>query len=480
MIRLRHKLFTYLLRVFDQLLLLSSLGAIIAYYHSEQVISPFRAVLRGYYSADDALAIAILGLGWTVIFNSFVHYETNRLKTLGEQVIDVTKATSVAMFYLMLVAGLFSFSVIDFEVIASLWIAACSAGILGRMLIRWLLMRVRRSGYNFRHLIIMGNNPHGHEIARRIDATPVLGFKIIGFISEQSGPSPETSLPLHPAPVLGALQDTQNLLATNTVDEILICLPVQTHYRQIYDVVQLAHDIGIVVRFFPSRADTSMLARMRVESFEGDSVVTFFREQHLMQLLGKFTIDLLGSFVLLLLLSPLMVLVAAAIKLTSPGPVLFWQERVGMNKRRFRLYKFRSMYIDAEKRRRELMHLNEMDGPVFKIKNDPRITPVGRFIRQWSIDELPQLLNVLRGQMSLVGPRPPLPEEVEHYEWLFRKRLSIRPGITCLWQISGRNQITFKEWMEMDRYYIENWTLWLDMVILIKTIPAVLLRKGAS
>jgi exopolysaccharide biosynthesis polyprenyl glycosylphosphotransferase len=180
------------------------------------------------------------------------------------------------------------------------------------------------------------------------------------------------------------------------------------------------------------------------------------------------------------LLSPLLIVVAVVIKLTSPGPVLFAQERVGMNKRLFKLYKFRSMYVDAEKRRRELEHLNEMDGPVFKIKNDPRVTPIGRFIRKTSIDELPQLVNVLRGQMSLVGPRPPLLAEVDRYDWLYRRRLSIKPGITCLWQISGRNEITFKQWMEMDKQYIDNWTLWLDIKILAKTIPAVLFSKGAS
>ena len=138
------------------------------------------------------------------------------------------------------------------------------------------------------------------------------------------------------------------------------------------------------------------------------------------------------------------------------------------------------MFVDAEKRKAELAHLNEMDGPVFKIKNDPRITAVGRFIRKTSIDELPQLINVLTGHMSLVGPRPPLLDEVHRYEWLYRKRLSIKPGITCVWQISGRNEVTFKQWMEMDRYYIDNWSLWLDIEILAKTIPVVLMRKGAS
>jgi lipopolysaccharide/colanic/teichoic acid biosynthesis glycosyltransferase len=151
-----------------------------------------------------------------------------------------------------------------------------------------------------------------------------------------------------------------------------------------------------------------------------------------------------------------------------------------MNQRQFKLYKFRSMVADAEERKFALAHLNERDGPAFKIENDPRITPIGRFLRKTSIDELPQLFNVLSGEMSLVGPRPPLPDEVKKYEWLFRKRLSVKPGITCIWQISGRNQVSFDRWMQMDHEYIENWTLLLDLKILLKTIPAVLFSRGAS
>jgi exopolysaccharide biosynthesis polyprenyl glycosylphosphotransferase len=190
--------------------------------------------------------------------------------------------------------------------------------------------------------------------------------------------------------------------------------------------------------------------------------------------------DYSGSFIMLVLLSPLMLATALAIKLTSPGPVFFKQERMGMNKRRFKLLKFRSMVVDAEARKKDLMALNEQTGPVFKITNDPRVTRVGRFIRKTSIDELPQLINVLKGEMSLVGPRPPLPSEVDQYDWIYRRRLSIKPGITCLWQVSGRNNIPFERWMELDREYIDNWTIWLDIKILFMTIPVVLLRKGAS
>jgi exopolysaccharide biosynthesis polyprenyl glycosylphosphotransferase len=197
-------------------------------------------------------------------------------------------------------------------------------------------------------------------------------------------------------------------------------------------------------------------------------------------LLIKRAIDTAISLAVLTILFPVLLVVAILIKLTSPGPVFFVQNRVGMNQRQFKLYKFRSMVADAEQRKSELLHLNERDGPAFKIENDPRITRIGRFIRRTSIDELPQLFNVLSGEMSLVGPRPPLPDEVRKYEWLFRKRLSVKPGITCIWQISGRNHISFDRWMQMDHEYIENWSIWLDLRILLKTIPAVLFSRGAS
>ena len=340
-------------------------------------------------------------------------------------------------------------------------------------------MEVRRSGYNFRHVLILGFNEQAILMARRIDANQVLGYKIVGFIAEQPEPSSRPPLQTN-HPVVGSLPDLQAILEKGPVDEIVLCLPFLNHIAAIAEAVRLAQELGIVVRLFPDQASANLLGRLHIERFEGDYVVTLFREQMLMQLLGKRVMDILVSLLALVLLSPLLVAVALGIKLTSPGPIFFAQERVGMNKRRFKLYKFRSMFVDAEKRRRELEHLNEMDGPVFKIKNDPRVTRIGQFIRKTSIDELPQLVNVLRGQMSLVGPRPPLLAEVDRYEWLYRRRLSIKPGITCFWQISGRNEVSFKQWMEMDRDYIDNWSLWLDIKILAQTVPAVLFRRGAS
>jgi exopolysaccharide biosynthesis polyprenyl glycosylphosphotransferase len=197
--------------------------------------------------------------------------------------------------------------------------------------------------------------------------------------------------------------------------------------------------------------------------------------------LVKRLIDILGAYVLLACLAPLFLVAAIAIKLTSPGPVFFIQERVGRGKRRFRLYKFRTMVADAEQKQADLEALNEAGGPVFKIKDDPRITPVGHILRKLSIDELPQLWNVLRGDMSLVGPRP-LPVRAYNgfsEDWQ-RRRFSVRPGITCLWQINGRSSVPFEKWMELDMRYIDEWSLWLDLKILLKTVPAVLRGSGAA
>lgn len=180
------------------------------------------------------------------------------------------------------------------------------------------------------------------------------------------------------------------------------------------------------------------------------------------------------SLALLLLSAPLMLLAAMLVRLTSPGPAFFKQKRVGINGREFTMYKFRTMRAEAEQLKNTLLELNEMDGPVFKIRRDPRVTPLGRVLRRTSLDELPQLFNVLLGHMSMVGPRPPLPDEVRQYKLWQRRRLSVRPGLTCLWQVSGRNQVKFEKWMELDLEYIDNWSWWLDLKIMARTVPALL------
>jgi len=232
----------------------------------------------------------------------------------------------------------------------------------------------------------------------------------------------------------------------------------------------------VVLNFFPHS-----IARMELHELEGFPLLSFSTtptNEALLFVRRIMDIALAALFSVIAL--PFIIVAAILIKLTSPGPILFKQERCGLNGRRFTMYKLRSMIDNAEQLRFELETLNEMDGPVFKSSRDPRVTRIGRLIRRFSIDEFPQLYNVLRGDMSLVGPRPPLPQEVARYQRWQRRRLSMKPGITCLWQISGRNDVSFEDWMKLDLTYIDNWSLLLDLKILLKTVPVVLLGKGAK
>jgi exopolysaccharide biosynthesis polyprenyl glycosylphosphotransferase len=238
--------------------------------------------------------------------------------------------------------------------------------------------------------------------------------------------------------------------------------------------------VGVEVEI-PTDLFNLSLAKETISRFGDIQVIDLYTSPKMTcQLMAKRLIDVVASAILLILLSPIFTVVNILIKATSKGPVFFRQERVGYNGRTFTCLKFRTMIENAEALKTDLIPLNEMDGPVFKIKNDPRVTKVGSLLRKTSFDELPQLINVLMGDMSLVGPRPPVPGEVSQYDLMTRRRLSMRPGITCIWQVSGRNVIPFEKWMELDRQYIDQWSLWLDFKILAKTIPAVLRGSGAT
>jgi exopolysaccharide biosynthesis polyprenyl glycosylphosphotransferase len=227
----------------------------------------------------------------------------------------------------------------------------------------------------------------------------------------------------------------------------------------------------------------TLFTRVQFDQFAGQPLLIYRTAPAISwELVAKRILDVSGAFVLLIVTSPIILLVAMLIRWTSPGPVIFWQNRSGLHGRPFRMYKFRSMVTNAEQARAELESMNEMSGPVFKVKNDPRVTPLGRWLRKTSLDELPQLWNVLRGEMSLVGPRPlPLYETANFGDISQRRRMSVRPGLTCLWQVRGRSQITdFKDWVRLDLEYIDRWTLWLDIEILMRTVPVVLFGWGAK
>ncbi len=341
--------------------------------------------------------------------------------------------------------------------------------------LRLAARRVRRRGFNYRTMLIVGINPRAREIAELINDHPSWGLQVVGFLSPD-GEAPPTFARI---PVLGTAADLSTILERRVVDEVILVLS-RRQLGDFEDALLLCAELGIrarVVLSFPH-----IKGRLVLDELEGIPLLTFMTTPGApFAIFLKRLADLIISTLALILLSPLMILIAASIKLTSSGPALFSQIRCGLNGRRFKLYKFRTMVVDAQQRLDEVAHLNEVEGPAFKSHRDPRVTGIGRILRRFSLDELPQLLNVLAGDMSLVGPRPPIPDEVARYERWQRRKLSMKPGITGLWQVSGRaNLDDFNDWITLDLAYIDHWSLWLDLKIMLKTIPAVLSARGAA
>jgi exopolysaccharide biosynthesis polyprenyl glycosylphosphotransferase len=326
-----------------------------------------------------------------------------------------------------------------------------------------------------RNVLIIGVGPNARMMHEKIEADPTYRMSVVGHLA---GPaeSVDASEPQH---VLGDIKDLRTIVERCVIDEVIFCLP-PSDLISCEQQIAWCEEVGITVHLKIDFIQT-LFARTFPSDLDGTPILTVCPIPHdPLRLLIKRGIDITVSTAVLIVLSPLLLLIALAVYLGSPGPAIFKQERLGLNGRVFNLFKFRSMHVDAERQRVALERLNKQSGPVFKLDRDPRVTALGRWLRKFSLDELPQLLNVLQGDMSLVGPRPPLANEVDQYQRWQRRRLSMKPGITCLWQVSGRNRITFVNWMKLDLEYIDNWSLLLDLKILLRTIPAVLLAKGVK
>lgn len=336
-----------------------------------------------------------------------------------------------------------------------------------RLVARGLLGWWRRQGHDVRQVLVLG--PVAASV-RMVSAllSPDAGLRAVGLLV----PDGDTDGAEPWLPVLGHYADLADVLHDRVVDQLAVTAPLDD--PGLRTVVQTAIREGKTVWLVLDAFGALLMGRSTA-----GQVVVLSPQRNSYDLGLKRTLDVVVSTLALLVASPIMAACALAIKAEHPtAPVVFRQRRVGLHGRQFTCFKFRSMVPDAERRRETLLARNEMNGPVFKIRDDPRITRVGRVLRKFSLDELPQLWNVLRGDMSLVGPRPPLPDEVREYQPDFRRRLAFRPGLTCLWQVSGRNAIDFERWMQLDLQYVDNWSLGLDLVILLKTIPAVLFGSG--
>jgi len=336
------------------------------------------------------------------------------------------------------------------------------------------LRLARRRGRNFRNLLIVGSGPRAREVDRLVTQHPEWGYRVIGFVDEGGDPID----PSIPAEKVHKFVDLPNLIREQVIDEVIAACP-RSVFASLGPVVSICAEVGLPITLL-SDIFGDYLPPPTVTRFDTMAALNFSPVHHnRAKLAVKRLIDVVGAAAFLTLSAPFVAAAAVAIKLTSPGPVFFRQNRCGLNGRHFEMLKLRTMVLDAEQQQAALLELNEMDGPVFKMKDDPRVTKAGVVLRRWSIDELPQIWNVLRGDMSLVGPRPPIPLEVARYETFERRRLSMRPGVTCLWQVSGRNQVGFADWVKLDVEYIDTWSMANDFKILLRTIPAVLRGTGS-
>jgi len=424
------------------------------------------------------LIVSGLLLLWHVLFSGFGLYRSRRLSSHAAEFWDLLKAVSVATVCVLVAALVFRIRMVTITFVLAFWLLSGIMLVSYRLIARLISRQTRLRGRNLRHMLIVGTNHRAAQFARKMQEEPELGYRVIGFSdSEWSGIAQFRDSGYKLA---CDLDDLPQFLRTHVVDEVVIALPMRSFHDYASRVASLCEEQGILLRILSNMFNLK-IARSRAEVFE-DSLIT--HDAGISEgwpLVSKRMLDFSLALVAIILVSPVFLLAAILIKLTSPGPVLFRQKRIGLNKRQFSIYKFRTMVVDAEQKIQGLEHLNEVSGPVFKIRRDPRIMPIGRFLRKTSIDELPQLFNVLKGDMSLVGPRPLPVRDYQGFDqdW-HRRRFSVLPGITCLWQIAGRNSIPFEKWMELDLQYIDTWSLWLDLRIMIKTIPAVIRGSGAA
>jgi len=446
-------------------------------FYIYQLISPVRWFF--FYNNFYGAIGFIIGctMLWMIVFSYNGIYESQRAKTFLTLFGRV--ALSAVEFVVVMAALLFLFNGYTipsmFLGLYALTTMFCVFSV--KFVIFSTLKYYRKKGRNLKSVIIVGNNGKASEVCRTILKNEQWGLKIMGFVTFDPK---EVGIKKLGIPVLAHADHFDQIMSAYPVDKVIVTTTPTEYWHELKNVVAICETYGVPMSLVADFIKTK-IAKTEVDMMGDIPIINFTSTpNNFTKLMVKRCIDFSVSLASLIVLCPLFLVSALLIKVTSEGPVFFRQERVGVNGKKFNIFKFRSMQNDAEQTREQLLHLNEMSGPVFKITEDPRITKVGKFLRKFSIDELPQLINVLMGEMSLVGPRPPIENEVVKYEPWQRRRLSVKPGLTCIWQVSGRNKVkNFEEWMEMDLDYIDNWSLGLDMKLIAKTIPVVFGGKGA-
>ncbi len=424
------------------------------------------------------VTLAVLGLVAVTLTVLELARSSAYRRSLGasglSQYLAVLRAVTVAVAVIIVASAAVQEQNVSRLVYAYIWIGMVALLWAGRMAQTALCMRAYRLGRGVRRIAVVGATPVGKMVMQNMATRRDHGYDLLGYIAEHSGAPRRFGR----FACLGTIAELDQVVADQRVDEFIIALPAASH-AHIAPLVARCEQAGVAVKFVPDLLDLR-LSRVRMDAVAGIPLIDVRADTPgRLHTVLKRGLDVSVAALALLVALPVMAITALAIRLDSPGPILFRQERLGKHGRPFTIFKFRSMRLDAERQLALLRAQNEASGPIFKMRHDPRVTRVGRLIRKLSIDELPQLLNVLRGDMSLVGPRPPLQHEVEQYEEWHRRRLEATPGITCLWGVSGRSKLDFDEMVMLDLYYLDNWSLGLDLRILLRTAWTLLRPNGA-
>jgi len=475
MLRERAKLLTRLHKALDIGLTVAAFAG--AYFIKKYLLpAPFAGLSM---APNYHVVLLIIIIAWYLSFSLFDLYAPFRKQRFRQILWNMIKAVSAGMFLLTLIMYLIKLTDVSRIMLGLFFLLDVALLALSKGFLYWTLARYRRKGLNFRRVLIVGSREMAGNVVDAIGDNLGSGYAIIGCLDpdpDSVGQEVQGNIR-----VIGTVDQIQDVLTEQVVDELIFAMPA-SKIAGVEKYILLANMMGVSVHIIPDWyvAKLGMMSS-KFTNFQGVPALSFVvTPNDRAEMLIKTCFDYVLASILLILSLPVFLLIAVSIKAASPGPVFFRQERSGLNGRRFMLYKFRTMVEGAEARRRELETLNETDGPVFKIKKDPRIIPyVGTFLRKTSLDELPQLINILRGEMSLIGPRPPIPAEVAQYDLWQRRRLSMKPGLTCIWQCTpNRNDVNFENWMKMDLQYIDNWSLWLDFKLLLKTVKVVLVGSG--
>ncbi len=476
---LRRKILLELYKLIDLVILVCVLVFVMLFFSAtpEENIRSLVAFFSFKIKIINIILLGMIIVIWPGIFSTFGLYKFRTTVKISEDFVNIWKAVGIGAMLIAAMSFFFGRQNVTISVLVAFWIICSLTTFLSRFLIRKILFQVRKHGRNLRHVIVIGNGKRGQALASTLIKRKELGYKFVGFVDDNIDSSDSNG----GHEVSCKLDELPEFLGNHVVDEVFITLPVKSYYSQISEVITACEQQGIHVHI-PLDFFNGGISKIKPVLLDGIPFVVHYtgRDLDLKAMFLKRTMDIILSLMFIIFFSPLSIAIVLLIKFTSSGPVFFYQKRVGYNKRVFRLWKFRTMVKDAEVLQSEYEYLNEVDGPIFKIKNDPRTTRVGKFLRKTSLDELPQLFNVLMGDMSLVGPRPLPIRDVNLFEAQWHKRrFSVRPGMTGLWQINGRNKTEFDELIKYDLEYIDNWSPWLDMNIMLKTVPAVMEGDGA-